>query len=369
MSLPSVANVDDDAVTATTRRSGGRRARVVVITALVLALTAIFYFFPLTTYAYQPGSARPTEPFVSLDGKAADADGAEDGIFFTTVSVGRAVPLDLVRSWFDDSVQIRSETEVYGSTPPSVSRARAREQMEASKLIAAYVALDRTGHEPRFTGTGALVVDLIEDSPSDGLLAAGDVIIEVDGTAVRSQEEVRSAIATKVPGDTVALRVRTGPDEDREERRSVRLGSNPEEEGRAILGVQLATQDRRLVADVDIELDSGRVSGPSAGLAWTLAVIDELTDGDLNGGKPVAVTGEIAPDGSVLPIGGIAQKLVTVQRAGIERFIYPSATDADEVAELRRRADDVELIPVANVDEAVAALAPDGLEGFTASAG
>ena len=104
------------------------------------------------------------------------------------------------------------------------------------------------------------------------------------------------------------------------------------------------------------------MSGPSAGLAWTLAIIDRLTPGSLTDGRRIAVTGEILDDGTVGPIGGIAQKVAAVKRAGIDVFMYPASTPEDEQRAMRRIAgDDVELWPVANIDEAVERLAPDGL--------
>ena len=57
---------------------------------------------------------------------------------------------------------------------------------------------------------------------------------------------------------------------------------------------------RRAVASfpVDVRIDTSDIGGPSAGLAMTLSILDELTPGNLTGGKLVAVTGEIAPDGT-----------------------------------------------------------------------
>ena len=74
---------------------------------------------------------------------------------------------------------------------------------------------------------------------------------------------------------------------------------------------------------VNVQIDTGRVSGPSAGLAFTLTILDELTPGDLTGGKKVAVTGTIGADGSVGPIGGAQQKAVTARRRGSEAVPRP----------------------------------------------
>ena len=62
---------------------------------------------------------------------------------------------------------------------------------------------------------------------------------------------------------------------------------------------------------------------PSAGLAFTLAVIDDLTPGDLTGRHRVAVTGTIEPDGTIGPVGGVAQKAITAERNGATALIVP----------------------------------------------
>ena len=66
-----------------------------------------------------------------------------------------------------------------------------------------------------------------------------------------------------------------------------------------------------------MKIDTQTVGGPSAGLAFTLAIIDDLTPGDLTGGKRVAVTGTIAADGTVGPVGGVEQKAITARHNGV----------------------------------------------------
>ena len=74
------------------------------------------------------------------------------------------------------------------------------------------------------------------------------------------------------------------------------------------------------------------------------------------------MTGEILSDGSVGPIGGIVQKVAAVKRAGVHKFLYPASTDEAEQRQMRRLAgDEVELVPVATLAEAVEALHPGGV--------
>ena len=129
-----------------------------------------------------------------------------------------------------------------------------------------------------------------------------------------------------------------------------------------MLGVQVVPANPHVDSPVTVDVDSGTVSGPSAGLAWTLAIIDRLTPGSLTSGRDVAVTGEILADGRVGPIGGVVQKVAAVRRAGIRTFLYPAGTSAEEQRAMRRAAGgEVDLRPVGTLDEAVKVLAPAGV--------
>ena len=123
---------------------------------------------------------------------------------------------------------------------------------------------------------------------------------------------------------------------------------------RAIIGIR-DLEERFVDFDfpIDVTIDSGNVGGPSAGLAFTLAVLDVLTPGELTGGHRVAVTGTMALDGTVGPVGGGAQKAITVRDGGYEAFLVPS----DELEEVKAAVgDDLEVIAVDTLAEALEAL-------------
>ena len=73
--------------------------------------------------------------------------------------------------------------------------------------------------------------------------------------------------------------------------------SSPDDPNRTIVGF-LPFDTRRVELPFDVSIDTGSIGGP-AGLAFTLTVIDGLSDGELTGGRRVAVTGTIDLDGSV----------------------------------------------------------------------
>lgn len=344
---------------------------VLVLGGLVGAL-----FIPTPYYLLEPGSVRPAEQRIQVEG--AESFETDGDVLFTTVMIEQATVGGLVRGALDDAVEVKEEEEVYGGQNRRESQRVNQQRMDLSKLIATKVALEELGVPAEVTAEGARVVELVPASPSKGVLRPGDVIVAVDGKEVRMPNDIGEALASHAPGQTVPVVVErpekeptaTGvhaaasPEGRRTVRTEVTLGAAEEDPARPVLGVIVDPVDPSIDSPVSIEIDSGDVTGPSAGLAWALAVVDRLTPGSLTGGKDVAVTGEILPDGSVEPIGGILQKLSAVKRAGVKTFIYPSGTSRGEQREMRRLAgDEVELRPVASLTEAIEVLAPGGLRG------
>jgi PDZ domain-containing protein len=85
---------------------------------------------------------------------------------------------------------------------------------------------------------------------------------------------------------------------------------------------------------------------------FALGILDAVTAGDLTRGYFVAGTGTLAPDGSVGPIGGAAEKALAAEDAGAQVFIVPR----DNADEARRWVHSLQIVPVGTFDEAVHAL-------------
>ncbi|MER5734664.1 MULTISPECIES: S16 family serine protease [unclassified Streptomyces] len=108
---------------------------------------------------------------------------------------------------------------------------------------------------------------------------------------------------------------------------------------------------------VEVDLHLADVGGPSAGLLFALGVVDKLDGdgdgGDLTGGKVVAGTGTIAPDGKVGAVGGVSLKTQAASRDGATVFLVPEDECADARAELP---EGMRLVPVSTLSGAVASL-------------
>lgn len=307
----------------------------------------------LPYYAIAPGRPVSTTPLVSVvDGPSFDAEGE---IFLTTVSLRRTTVLEAFTGWLDPAVDVVQEEVILPpGTPPSSLRATNLEAMDGSKQAALGVAYEALGFDA-IQGTGATVASVVDGTPAAGAVAAGDTIVVVDEAQVTLSSDVSEALEGKAPGDRVVLAVEGVDGVRRDE--AIVLGDNPDAPGRPFLGVLLQTRDFELEFPYDVEIDSEEIGGPSAGLAFTLEVLDRLTVGDLTGGMAVAATGEIGLDGKIGSVGGVAQKGVAVEDAGIRLFLVPRAN----LEQARREvSDDLRVAPVDDLEDALRILEEAG---------
>ena len=303
--------------------------------------------------AFLPGTALTTSNRIEADGiEVYESDGE---ILLLTVSIdSNLTVVDWIRSSVDDAIELRSRESVFGERSNTEQREFNRHLMSSAKDTATIVALERLGvHVANFTGV--VFVEAVSGGPADGVLEGTDVILEIDGLPVTTVESLRAVLADLDPGTAATVTVENS---ETEERRDVELtlGVHPDSGG-AYIGVSgVAERVERSPLPFEIDISSGNVGGPSAGLAFTLLVLDVLTPGELTGGKRVAVTGSIRLDGSVGDVGGVAQKSVAARRAGAEIIMVPAAL----VDEARSGAGDVPVVGVEDLEDALEALAAEG---------
>lgn len=334
-------------------RGPARRIVAGIAVFLLVAFVIGAAFIPLPYYLFKPGSVRDTEPLIAVEGT--DVYPSDGSIGYTTVSLRQATLLGLGQAWIDDDIDVFDRERVLGDRDVDTNRQINLQMMSDSKQIATQVALERLGYEVDTT-VGQLVVEVVEGSPAEGEIEVGDVITAIDGETFDDAGDLRRLLADDPPGDTVTATVQTSTGGDGRDV-ELALAPSPDDPDRGVMGVAV----REVVLDydfpVDIEIDTGDVGGPSAGLAFTLAIIDDLTPGELTGGTDVAVTGTISSDGTVGPVGGTGQKAAAVREAGMSLFLVPAD---DYEAAVDRAGDDLEVVAVENIDEALEALRQRG---------
>ncbi|HET6794607.1 MAG TPA: PDZ domain-containing protein [Acidimicrobiales bacterium] len=336
---------------------GGRRDHIsrrwiwfiagVVIVVLAADLVGLNWTLPY--FVFKPGPTASVEPLIYVP--PADRHPMRGQVLLTTVLVSQARPPDMVNSWVNSDVEVVSTKALLGNTPPSQLQAVDAAQMQASEQSAEVVALRRLGYTVAAHGTGALIVAVVNGTPAATALRAGDTIVGVNGRTVDLAEDLTAALGAMKPGQAVSLSVSNV-------NRVVRtvnlvLASRPGSPQQPFLGVSLTTRDPTFDLPLPVRIDPGDIGGPSAGLAFTLGIMDVLTSGHMTGGLKVAATGEIELDASVADVGGVAQKTVSVREAGASVFIVPK----DEVAEATAHSDGkLKIIGVSTLEDALRAL-------------
>ncbi len=323
-------------------------------------------------YALTPASADPVNPRIQFGDVPDDARRYPTDHDFVFVTV--TAPSQSVLSWFagrnEPAVDFLTYEGKYGRRTPSQRREFNLQLMRTAEQEAQYVALSKLGYDVEITDGDVVVSEVLcktasddgseclEWFPSDEAIDPADRIVSADGVELTSVDDLMGVLADKQPGDEIEL-VIDRPDSG-EQTVSVELSASPTDPARTIIGfIPLDTASIQLPFEVDIETDD--IGGPSAGLAFTLALIDELSPGSLTGPQDVAVTGTISLDGTVGAIGGLTQKVSAVWQNGGRVFLVPATQAELSTADGRQRLDDaghgeVQIIPVANLDEALAAL-------------
>lgn len=324
-----------------------------------------------TPFARTPASAQPVDERVEFG----ELDGVEQfpptaSVYFVTVSE----PRQSILSWWvgrdEPAIEFLTEEQKFGPQTPEQRRVFSLESMRTASQVAQFVALGALGYDVELVPGDVLVQQLVclevsddgaecvRESPSAEFLEPGDRLVEADGVTLDGVEDLTAVVSAKEPGDTVELLLERPPGEELTV--TVELTVSPMEPERTIVGF-IPFDTRRVVLPFEVSINTGRIGGPSAGLAFTLALIDQLTPGELTGGRNVAVTGTIELDGSVGAIGGLRQKASAVSQAGVDLFLVPAAQgEADIEAARLAGGDGLEVVPVATLDEALAVLEARG---------
>ena len=316
---------------------------------LVIAGVLVIRFAPASwvsddSYILSPGSANNTAQAIIVDGT--DTYPPEGEIAYTTVSIKREVTLwEWIRAKQDNTKQLISPSVIDGNRTVSETRKVTQFQMDQSQSTAALVALNFLGYEIVPEVDGAFVIRLVEGSPAEKSLQLGDLIVDVNGEKVQNSEDLGNLIQEKQPGDAVEITYLRSPSalggSGADENASsiteiITLAEHPEKQGVGFLGVVIETPVR---ADVpfEIAIDVGNVRGPSAGLAFSLSILDVITEGELTGGLRIATTGTIDRYGHIGPVGGVPQKTEAAIQSGIDLFLVPPAeyAVASEIANER----------------------------------
>jgi PDZ domain-containing protein len=325
----------------------------VVLGALGLVTAFVLWWLPADDFLFVPDRAKPLADKVEVEGGRENARG---DVYYVDLFVRRIRLLEqLVPFTRPDGSTFVSEEDLlpHGTSDEERDRRNAQD-MERSEQIAAVVALRALGFDVVARPNGVLVTSVSSDVPAAEFLDEGDVIVAVGVTGVRTPAQLRRELSRYEPGAEVPLTVRM---RGKTREVTVKTVPSPVDESRAIIGI-LVDQDAKIELPVEVDIDLGRVGGPSAGLPFALEIARQLGR-DVTHGCRIAATGALALDGTVIPIGGIKQKTIGARRAGVDFFLVPAGENAEGAQD---NAGDLEVVPVESFQQALRKLATDAIK-------
>lgn len=328
----------------------GVNRRILTLMVALVPIVAFGVLLAAVTVPYVSLGPGPTfdtlgdfegQPVVAIDGT--NTHPTTGHLNMTTVAQRDGLTLgEALTLWASGREQLVPRDLVY---PPGKSRDQIDEDNTAdfkqSEDSAGYAALGYLRYPPAVT-----VVGVNESGPATDKLRDGDAVDAVNGTRVTNVDEFTAALKMTKPGDVVVLdyrRKNAAPGSAK-----ISLGENPDRD-HGFLGVKVMDAPW---APFAIDFNLANIGGPSAGLMFSLAVIDKLTNGELAGSNFIAGTGTITTDGEVGPIGGVTHKMIAAQEAGATVFLVPT----DNCYEARSDNEGLQLVKVDTLGDAVGAL-------------
>ncbi|MPZ88417.1 MAG: PDZ domain-containing protein [Nitriliruptorales bacterium] len=319
----------------------------------LVTLLSASLIVPLPVFLEQPRAPLDLAEVVSVD--APDAQPVEGSFLLTAVNLRRASTADLMRGWLDDDMAlVPVQSVVPPGQQPRTFFDDQRELFARSADLAAGIGLEAAGYRS-FSGDGTRVVQVLPDAPADGVLEVGDVIVGIDERPVATALDLIAALTdSQAAQPERELLVQRGDQEI-----VARVTPRAITRDAPQLGIGTETVEARIELPFSVEVDSGRIGGPSAGLMIALTVFDIADQADLAGGRRIAGTGAVDDAGNVLPIGGLEQKVIAAARGGADVFLAP-APQVDAAIEAVPTRSELQVVGVATVEDALTALQDGG---------
>lgn len=332
-----------------------KRHTLFVILCVVVAAVIIASVISIPYYAITPGTAQSVE---SLIGVPKSLDHKHSGeVLLVDVELTPLRAIEWPYFALDSNAQIIGSSALLGPESAAQYDTEGVLDMSDAQQAATVVALSKLGYNIHFHPRGALLYALFPDSPAGKTFVVGDVATAVDGVAVTTAAALSAELLKYGPGETVRIRYLTYPAGKVKEAK-VRLSAwrikgkgktativcppygtghqyallhvSPETHQKVNEAPCIGVLDAETSYSVSklpfrLDLSSEGIIGPSAGLAFTLGLMQKLDPYDLTGGHKVAATGTMSVTGAIGPVGGVAQKTIAVRNSGARIFFVPPA--------------------------------------------
>ncbi len=326
-----------------------------LIFVIVIALVVFFTSYRLDAYITKPGGAYELSPLVEVVGGDEDDKGT---LSLMTVSMLTATPALYIWAKIQDGYKILQPEQVRSPHESEEEyNVRQLKLMSDSQVNALQVAFEQAELPFEVNNNGVFVLSVSKGSAADDVLAPGDRVLEIDGNNFTEMHQLIDYLSAKKEGDTVEVLYER---EDREISTDIKLDSLPSDPERVGLGISFV-EDKSIKTTPGVEIDTDQIGGPSAGLMFTLEILNQLEDEDITKGYDIAGTGTMESDGSIGRIGGIDQKIMAADSAHIDIFFAPDepvesgeANNYEIAVETAEKIDtDMKIVPVETIEDAL----------------
>ncbi|MGY2875895.1 Lon-like protease [Marmoricola sp. URHA0025 HA25] len=319
---------------------------------LLVVVGAVTVTRPVNYVTFRPGPTMNVlgkydgKTIVSVSGHRAYRD--DGALRMVTVYAGGPDEgtnlFDLLYGWADPNIALLPKSIYQKGETDETNRQQSAVEMSSSQDNATAAALSALGVSYQ---KEVAVADVAEDGASAGKLEKGDVLLAVDGRSTADPDKLVTLIRAVKPGTQTVVTIRRDG-----KQQPVTLTTKPAPDDPKASRIGVSIQEKFVFPfKVRIQLPD-TVGGPSAGMMFALGIYDVLTPGSLTGGKPIAGSGEITPDGKVGAIGGIGQKLPAAQRDGAKLFLV-AADNCAEAARSHYDPDKMRLVKVSTLTDAI----------------
>lgn len=329
------------------RKRNNRSSAMLVSGLLAAALGITAVSLPVPYVIESPGPTFNTigqdngKPVISVSGH--ETFPAKGSLDLTTVYVdggpnGPVSVVEALSAWLNGTKAVYPQELLF---PTGVTKEQSQQESATAMTTSQENAVAAALKELNIPfGQKMQVSGLPDDSASKGLLQAGDVLVSINDKPITALGVVQAELAAGNGKPVKVIVERAGA------RVPVTITPAKNSAGRYILGVLL---QYKFTFPFNVTISLDKVGGPSAGMMFALGIIDTVTPGDLTGGKHIAGTGTITPDGAVGPIGGIAQKMQGARSGGATLFLAPAANCDDVLGHIP---DGLQVVRVENLSEA-----------------
>lgn len=322
---------------------------------ILLAVVVFVSFYRLDSYISRPGSAYELSPLVEVVG----GDEDDEGTFsLMTISMLNATPALYVYAQFQEGYKILQPQQVRSPHETDEEyNVRQLKLMSDSQINALKAAFETADMPYEIVTAGVFVLNVLEGGAADDILKAGDRILSIDDNQFDNEQDLIEYLSAMQAGDTVEL---VFDRDGREMIETIALEPLPTDIERAGIGISFV-EDKTIITDPEVSIDSDEIGGPSAGLMFTLEVINQLLEEDITRGYDVAGTGTMESEGEVGRIGGIDQKVMAAENDGMEIFFAPDdelSADGESnydvaVETAEEIGTDMEIVPVKELQDAL----------------